>query len=121
MGSQPLRSSLGVKIWSSVSERGYDGIAETTNNGIVVKRNIDDGTATCGPGLTRFFRNDINSVLRQDQTQEGTSLLAFKIVTEKTCLSGWSERSRPSGVIYSAASPIREVIYLETFVEKQEN
>jgi hypothetical protein len=60
-------------------------------------------------------------VLRQDQTQEGTSLLAFKVVAEKTCLSGWGERSRPSGVIYSAASPFREVIYLEAFVEKQEN
>jgi hypothetical protein len=72
------------------------------------------------PGL-RVFRNEIDSVLRQDQTHKGTSLLAFKVVAEKTGLPGCGERSRPSGVIYSAASPIREVIYLEAVVEKQEN
>jgi hypothetical protein len=53
--------------------------------------------------------------------QEGQIPLAFKVVAEKTCVSGRGESSRPSGVLYFAPSPVRELVYLDVSTEEQAN
>src|ERR1700727_1149244 len=117
MRSQPLRSSLGVKIWSSLSEGGHYGIAETTDNGIIKKSDIAEGIPKCGPRLGNFCCNEIDSVLRQDQMQKAEILLVLKVVADKTSLSGRGELTCSSGVLRSAPSSFRKRIDPEAAIE----
>jgi hypothetical protein len=67
------------------------------------------------------LRNEIDSLLRQNQTQHRKGPLAFKVQTKKTWLAGGGEHSRPSGVLCSAPSSFREEIHLEVSIEEQAN
>ena len=117
MSRQPLRNSLGVKIWSPVSEGGYNRKHQIGYKWVIQKWDIADGTPNCGPRLRNFCGNEIDSVLRQDQMQEGEILLVLKVVADKTSLSGRGELTCSSGVLRSAPSSFRKCIDPEAAIE----
>jgi hypothetical protein len=117
MSRQPLRNSLGVKIWSPVSEGGYHRKHQIGYKWVIQKWDIAEGTPKCGPRLGNFCCNEIDSVLRQDQMQEGEILLVLKVVADKTSLSGRGELTCSSGVLRSAPSSFRKRIDPETAIE----
>jgi len=117
MSRQPPRNSLGVKIWSPVSEGGYHRKHQIGYKWVIQKWDIADGTPNCGPRLRNFGCNEIDSVLRQDQMQEGEILLVLKVVADKTSLSGRGELTCSSGVLRSAPSSFRKRIDPEAAIE----
>jgi hypothetical protein len=117
MRSQPLRNCLGVKIWSPVSEGGYHRKAQIGYNWVVEKWDLAEGTPVFGSRFGNFSCNEIDSVLRQNQMQEGEILLALKVVADNTCLSGRGELTRSSGELRSAPSSFRVRIDTEPVIE----
>jgi hypothetical protein len=117
MRCQPLCSSLSVKIRSAVTEGGYHRKAEIGYEGVIQKWDLAEGTPKCGPRLGNFCRNEIDSVLGQDQMQEGEVLLRLKVVANDTCLSGWGKLTRSSGVLRSAPSSFGERIDPEAAIQ----
>ncbi len=67
--------------------------------------------------LGNFCCNEIDSVLGQDQMQEGEILLALKVVANETCLSGRRKLTRSSGVLRSAPSSFGERIDPEAAIQ----
>ena len=117
MCRQPLRNRLGVKIWSPVSEGGYHRKHQIGYKWVIQKWDIAEGTPKCGPRLGNFCCNEIDSVLRQDQMQEGEILLVLKVVADKTSLAGRGELTCSSGVLRSAPSSFRKRIDPEAAIE----
>jgi hypothetical protein len=67
------------------------------------------------------LRNKIDSLLRQNQTQDGEGPLAVKVQAKKAWLAGGGEHSRPSGVLCPAPSSFRKEIHVEVSIEEQAN
>src|ERR1700742_294696 len=117
MECNPLRSSLGEKLWRSATERGYCGETKVSDNGIIKEGKIAEGTPHAGSRLLHFICNEIYGVLGHNQMQQLESSRSPKVWADKTCMPSGCEDPSPSGVVYLTPSRFREVLHAKAAVK----